>query len=74
MLPGLDFEPLPAGKENRKGDELFGPHQVVEGLSERLFQDFGLWWGMDSQGDRFAQRLAGALPSIGVPTMAVLTI
>ena len=45
MLPGLDFEPLPAGKENRKGDELFGPHQVVEGLSERLFQDFGLLVG-----------------------------
>ena len=37
MLPALNFEPLPAGKENRKGNELFGPHQVVEGFSERFF-------------------------------------
>src|SRR5580704_3096088 len=37
MLPALNFEPLPAGKENRKRNELFSPHQVVEVFSERLF-------------------------------------
>jgi hypothetical protein len=42
MLPGLNFEPLPAGKENRKGNELGSPHQVIEGLSERFFQQFWL--------------------------------
>jgi hypothetical protein len=66
MLPGLDFEPLPGGKENRKGDELFGPNQVVEGFSERFFQNFGLWWGVGPSGGGVAQRLAEAPRSIGV--------
>jgi hypothetical protein len=42
MLPALNFEPLPAGKENRKGNELFSPHQVVEGFSERFFHRLGI--------------------------------
>jgi hypothetical protein len=40
MLPGLDFESLPGGKENRKWHKLFRPHQVVEGLRERFLQNF----------------------------------
>jgi hypothetical protein len=51
---------LPAGKENRKGNELFSPHQVVEGFSERVFHRlyipystafrirFGFWWAEKS--------------------------
>ncbi len=36
MLPGFNFEPLSAGEENRKGNELFSPHQVVEGFSYQV--------------------------------------
>jgi len=32
MIPGLDFESLPGGKDERKGHELFGPHQVVQAM------------------------------------------
>ena len=42
MVPGLDFESLPGGKDDRKGHELFGPHQVVERFSESFFQKFRL--------------------------------
>ncbi len=72
MLPGLDFEPLPVGKENRKGDEFFARTKVVEGgLSESFFQNLGLLvvgvWAL--KGDRVAQRLAGPRRSIGVPAI-----
>jgi len=40
MLPGLDFESLPGGKDDRKGHELFRPHQVVEDFRERFLQNF----------------------------------
>jgi hypothetical protein len=43
MLPGLDFEPLAAGEVDRKGNELFGSYQVLEGFSEKYFGDFQLW-------------------------------
>ena len=43
MIPGLDFESLPGGKDERKGHELFGPHQVVQGFKERFLQKFQLW-------------------------------
>ena len=38
MLPGLDFESLPGGKEDRKGHELFCPQQVVEGFGRDSFK------------------------------------
>ena len=40
MLPGLDFESLPGGKDDRKGHELFRPHQVVEDFRQRFLQNF----------------------------------
>jgi hypothetical protein len=49
MLPGLDFKPLSGGKENRKGNELGSPHQVVEGFSESFFQNFGFGGGRGRQ-------------------------
>jgi hypothetical protein len=74
MLPGLDFEPLPTGKENRKGDELWSSHQVVEGSSERLFQNFGFG------GDGLARAIEllsgwrarrGALACPGLPALTI---
>jgi hypothetical protein len=31
---------LPGGKDDRKGHELFGPHQVVQRFRERFLQNF----------------------------------
>ena len=51
MLPGLNFEALAAGKEKPKGKELFSSHQVVEGSSERLFQNFSFGGGRAKLGN-----------------------